>query len=127
MNTLLIMSCNLLIINVIGGGQNTSSNAIGNSYRTHSMHRAARTGLSCAFLSLFVLTFSAMCCSCGTKGADIESPADERAALLEELAASEAALLDSNVVKGSPEYEALLRHDDSLLFLIYGETLEEDL
>lgn len=65
--------------------------------------------------------------SCGTKGGDIESPADERAALLEELAASEAALLDSNVVKGSPEYEALLRHDDSLLFLIYGETLEEDL
>lgn len=91
------------------------------------MHRATRRGLSCAFLSLFVLTFSAMCCSCGTKGADIESPADKRAALLEELAASEAALLDSNVVKGSPEYEALLRHDDSLLFLIYGETLEEDL
>lgn len=59
--------------------------------------------------------------SCGTKGGGNESLVDKRAALQEELAESEAALLDSSVVKGSPEYEALLRHDDSLLEALYGD------
>lgn len=120
-----------------GGGKNSPSDSDfkytfdltqeGQAVRNHSGHRTASRRLPCAVLCGVVLLFSSACWSCGTKEGEIDAAAEERAALLEQLAASEAALLDSNVVKGSPEYEALLRHDDSLLFLIYGETLEEDL